>query len=80
MPKAPPGIPRDLGKAGLIRGPARDGWPCKTVEDVELATLPWVHWLTNERLHGCLDDVSPAEFEETLYAQARTDQRLIGSQ
>ena len=31
-------------KAELIRGPARDGRPWKTVEDVELATLGWVHW------------------------------------
>jgi putative transposase len=30
-------------KAELIRGPAREGRPCKTVEDVELATLSWVH-------------------------------------
>ena len=32
-------------KAELIRGPAREGRPWKTVEDVELATLSWVHWL-----------------------------------
>ena len=30
-------------KAELIRGPARTR-PWKTVEDVELATLGWVHW------------------------------------
>ena len=30
-------------KAELIRGPARSG-PWKTVEEVELATLGWVHW------------------------------------
>ena len=30
-------------KAELIRGPARPG-PWKTVDDVELATLGWVHW------------------------------------
>jgi hypothetical protein len=32
-------------KAELIRGPARQG-PWKTVEEVELATLGWVHWQT----------------------------------
>ena len=31
-------------KAELIRGPAREARPWKTVEDVELATLGWVHW------------------------------------
>jgi putative transposase len=64
-------------KAELIRGPARDGRPWKTVEDVELATLSWVHWHNTQRLHGYLGDVSPAEFEETFYARARTDQPLV---
>ena len=40
-------------KTELIRGPARQG-PWKTVEDVELATLGWVHWHNTERLHGYL--------------------------
>ena len=31
-------------KAELIRGPARNGRPWKTVDDVEIATLSWVHW------------------------------------
>jgi len=39
-------------KAELIRGPAREGHPWRTVEDVELATLGWVHWHNHERLHG----------------------------
>jgi len=64
-------------KAELIRGPAREGRPWKTVEDVELATLSWVHWHNHERLHGYLDDVPPAEFEQTLYATKRTDQPLV---
>lgn len=67
-------------KAELIRGPAREGRPWKTVEDVELATLSWVHWHNQTRLHGYLNDVPPAEFEETLYATHRTDQTLAGIQ
>ena len=63
-------------KAELIRGPARSG-PWKTVEDVELATLSWVHWHNTSRLHGYLNDVPPAEFEETFYATKRTDHRLV---
>jgi transposase InsO family protein len=54
-------------KAELIRGPARQG-PWKTVEDVELATLGWVHWHNNIRLHGYLDDLPPTEFEARFYA------------
>lgn len=64
-------------KAELIRGPARDGRPWKTVEDVELATLGWVHWHNHERLHSYLGDVPPMEFEQTLYATKRTDQLLV---
>ncbi|MCW2832793.1 MAG: transposase [Nocardioides sp.] len=67
-------------KAELIRGPARDGRPWKTVEDVELATLSWVHWHNTQRLHGYLGDVPPDEYEQTFYAQARTDQPLVGIQ
>ncbi len=37
-------------KAELIRGPARQGRPWKSVEDVELATLSWVHWHNHDRL------------------------------
>jgi putative transposase len=36
-------------KAELIRGPARPR-PWRTVDDVELATLGWVHW-HNASLH-----------------------------
>ena|GEM_PF-5011619 len=49
-------------KAWLIRGPARQG-PWKTIEEVELATLGWVHGHNAQRLHGHLGDLPPAEFE-----------------
>jgi len=49
-------------KAELIRGPARQG-PWKAIEEVELATLGWVHWHNTQRLHGYLGDLPPAEFE-----------------
>jgi transposase InsO family protein len=60
----------------LVRGPARLG-PWKAVEDPELATLGWVRSHNTQRLHGYLGDVSPAEFEQTFYAdQATSDQRV----
>ena len=62
-------------KAELIRGPAHTG-PWKTVEDVELATLGWVHWHNNQRLHGYLDDMPPSEFETRFYATRQDDQIL----
>lgn len=64
-----------LFKAELIRGPARTG-PWKTVEDVELATLGWVHWHNTQRLHGYLGDVPPAEFETNFYAARHEDKTL----
>ena len=63
-------------KSELIYGPARPG-PWKTIEDVELATLSWVHWHNTARLHGYLDDVPPAEFEATFYDTKRTDHPLV---
>jgi putative transposase len=62
-------------KAELIRGPARQG-PWKTVEDVELATLGWVHWHNNIRLHGYLGDLEPAESEAKFYATQQGDKTL----
>lgn len=65
-----------LYKAEIIYGPARPG-PWRTVEDVELATLGWVHWYNTSRLHGYLGDIPPAEFEDAFYAASRNDQALV---
>ena len=64
-------------KAELVRGPARLG-PWKTVEDLELATLGWVHWHNTQRLHGYLGDVPPAEFEQAFYADQTDHTQLVG--
>lgn len=66
-----------LYKAELIRGPDQRPW--RTVEDIELATLGWVHWHNTQRLHGYLDDIPPAEFE-AAYAARQTDQHMVGIQ
>ena len=65
-----------LYKTELVYGPARGG-PWKTVEDLELATLGWVHWHNTSRLHGYLRDLPPAEFEATFYAGQRSGQALV---
>ena len=62
-------------KAELIRGPARTE-PWRTVEDVELATLGWVHWHT-QRLHGYLGDIPPTEYEAAFYATHGSNQHLV---
>ena len=57
-------------KAELVRGPEHPA-PRKTIEELELATLGWVHWHNQDRLHGFIGDVPPAEFEEAFYAEQR---------
>lgn len=56
-----------LFKTELIR---RRG-PWRTIEQVELATLEWVWWWNNQRLHGELDYRTPLEIES---AHAATHQ------
>jgi putative transposase len=43
--------------------------PWRSVDDVELATLSWVHWWNTSRLHSAIGDVPPVEFEAAHYAQ-----------
>jgi putative transposase len=69
-----------LYKTELIYGPAQEGKPWKTVADVELATLGWVHWHNTQRLHGYTGDVPPAEFEAAFYAAQQADQTMVGIQ
>lgn len=59
-----------LYKSELIR---QQG-PWRGVDDVELATLGWVHWFNNERLHSTLDDIPPVEFEAAYHGQQETSQ------
>lgn len=67
-------------KAELIRGPARaEQGPWKSVDDVELATLSWVHWHNTERLHSYLGNLPPAEFEEVYYAARQDPNVLMGT-
>ncbi|WP_370520555.1 IS3 family transposase [Kocuria sp. KD4] len=54
----------NLYKTELIR---QQG-PWRTVERVELATLEWVWWWNNQRLHGELDMRTPTEVENAYYA------------
>ncbi len=59
-----------LYKSELIR---QQG-PWRGVDDVELATLGWVHWFNQERLHGTLNDIPPAEFEAAYHHHQETSQ------
>jgi len=67
-----------LYKTELIRGPRQGPW--RTVEDVELATLGWVHWHNTTRLHSYLGDLPPAEFEAAFYAAHQATPAGVGNQ
>ena len=43
---------------------------------VELATLAWVEWFNNRRLHSELDNIPPAEFEANHYARPRAQTQI----
>ena len=62
-------------KTELIRGPGQGPW--KTVEDVELATLSWVHWFNTQRLHEHLGYRTPEEVE-AAYAARNPDREPVG--
>jgi putative transposase len=55
-----------LYKAECVYGPDTDGWD--DVDQLELATLSWVHWFNGHRLHSHCAHVPPAEFEAAFYA------------
>lgn len=58
-----------LYKTELIRRQS----PWRHAEHVELATLTYIDWFNNRRLHSELDDIPPAEFETHYYARTRTE-------
>ncbi len=62
-----------LYKTECVYGPDTVGWD--GVDEVELATLSWVHWFNEDRLHGHCGDIPPAEFE-AAWAAAHTDEAV----
>ena len=46
--------------------------PWRTIEDVELATLTWVHWWNTKRLLEPIGDIPPVEYE-TNWQRTRHD-------
>ena len=48
--------------------------PFTTIADVEYATLGWVDWYNQRRLHSTLGNVPPDEYEATYYRQITASQ------
>jgi transposase InsO family protein len=64
-----------LHKTELTR--ARGPW--RTVEQVELATLEWMWWFNDQRLHSELDYRTPIEAEQEYCADPEPLSRAIAS-
>jgi putative transposase len=52
--------------------------PWHGVDDLELATLYWVWWFNEVRLHGEIGHVPPVEFEADYYRHNTQPQPLLG--
>lgn len=68
-----------LYKAECVYGPDAPR-PWDDVDELELATLSWVHWFNEDRLHSHCHDVPPAEFEAAFYAAQQADPTRVGNQ
>ena len=54
----------------------REG-PWRGVDDLELATLSWVHWFNESRLHSSIGHVPPLEYEAAYYRHNPAPQQLL---
>lgn len=66
-----------LYKTECVYGPDAPR-PWDDVDELELATLSWVHWFNHDRLHGHCDHVPPAEFEAAFYAAEQSAPTGVG--
>ena len=46
--------------------------PWRNAEHLELATLPYIEWFNQHRLHSKIGDIPPTEHESNYHAQTRT--------
>jgi putative transposase len=67
-----------LYKTECVYGPDTHGWD--DVDELELATLSWVHWFNETRLHGHCNDMPPAEYEAAFYAAQQDHPTGVGIQ
>jgi putative transposase len=51
--------------------------PFCTVDELELATLSWVHWFNENRLHSAIGDIPPIEFGPLYYREINPRQQPL---
>jgi len=49
--------------------------PFRTVDELELATLSWVHWFNENRLHSSIGYLTPIEKENEHYRENNPQRR-----
>lgn len=53
--------------------------PFRTVDQLELAILSWVHWFNENRLHSSLGYLTQSEYEDLYYRENTPQQQpLLG--
>lgn len=67
-----------LYKTECIYHPNNPRW--NSVDEVELATLTWVHWFNHHRLHSYNNYLPPAETEQNYYAEQQPQPTTVGNQ
>jgi len=51
--------------------------PWRGVDDLELATLNWVHWFNENRLHSSIGNLPPIEYEAEYYRHINPQQQPL---
>jgi len=54
--------------------------PFMTVDELELATLSWVHWFNEHRLHSSIGYLPPVEYEQAYYRQIASQQHPLSGE
>lgn len=64
-------IPSQSASSGSTRpsGEVKFDGPFRTVNELELATLSWVHWFDESRLHSSIGYITPIEKENEYYRE-----------
>jgi putative transposase len=55
----------------------RPDGPWRSADDLELATLSWVHWFNTTRLHSALGHKPPIEAEQEYYRSITAEQQPL---